>query len=134
MPVYHESVPEPTLWDVRYGDHERQVLDFWKAESLEPTSLVFVIHGGAWQGGRKEVVDRFADVADLLEAGISVVAINYRYIKQAVEEGIEPPVKASLHDAARALQFVRSKATEWNIDKENGTRRRARIPLPLLPS
>ena len=30
---------------------------------------------------------------------------------------VEPPVKAPLHDAARALQFVRSKATEWNIDK-----------------
>jgi acetyl esterase/lipase len=26
-------------------------------------------------------------------------------------------VKAPLHDAARALQFVRSKAGEWNIDK-----------------
>ena len=30
---------------------------------------------------------------------------------------MEPPVKAPLYDAARALQFVRSKATEWNIDK-----------------
>ena len=29
-----------------------------------------------------------------------------------------PPVKATLHDAARALQFVRSKAREWNINKE----------------
>ena len=27
------------------------------------------------------------------------------------------PVKAPLHDAARALQFIRSKASEWNIDK-----------------
>ena len=30
----------------------------------------------------------------------------------------EPPVKAPLEDAARALQFVRSKAAEWNIDKK----------------
>ena len=29
-----------------------------------------------------------------------------------------PPVKAPLEDAARALQFVRSKAAEWNIDKK----------------
>jgi acetyl esterase/lipase len=27
-------------------------------------------------------------------------------------------VKGPLHDAARALQFVRSKASEWNIDKD----------------
>jgi acetyl esterase/lipase len=30
---------------------------------------------------------------------------------------VVPPVKGPLHDAARALQFVRSKAAEWNIDK-----------------
>lgn len=29
-----------------------------------------------------------------------------------------PPVKGPLSDAARPLQFVRSKATEWNVDKE----------------
>jgi acetyl esterase/lipase len=50
-----------------------------------------------------------------LDAGISVVSVNYRYISQAQE--VVPPVKAPLHDAARALQFVRSKAKEWNIDK-----------------
>ncbi|MDA7930528.1 lipase, partial [Akkermansiaceae bacterium] len=45
-------------------------------------------------------------------------AINYRFIPQAVKAGIKPPVRAPLHDAARALQFVRSKSTEWNIDKK----------------
>ena len=114
--VYAPSVPKPTLSEVRYGDHERHVMDVWKAKSDEPTPLVFVIHGGGWQGGSKERVDRFADVPALLEAGISVVAINYRYIKQAGET--MPPVKAPLHDAARALQFVRSKAADWNIDKK----------------
>ena len=57
-------------------------------------------------------------MAALLEAKISVVAINYRLIKHAHENKVEPPVKAPLHDAARALQFVRSKVKEWNLDKE----------------
>lgn len=115
---YDASVPKPTLVGVRYGDHERHVLDFWRAESDAPTPVAFVIHGGGWQGGSKERLQRFADAPTLLRAGISVVAFNYRYVKQAVELGIEPPVKAPLHDAARALQFVRSKAKEWNLDKE----------------
>ncbi len=115
---YDSSVPEPTLSKVRYGTHERHVLDFWKAESKTPTPLVFVIHGGGWQGGSKERLHRFANPQELLNAGISVAAINYRYIRQAMSEDIKPPVKAPLHDAARALQFVRSKATEWNIDKQ----------------
>ncbi len=114
-PAYDASVPKPTLAEVRYGSHERHVLDFWKASSDQPTPLVFVIHGGGWSGGSKERLHRFADTASLLEAGISVVAINYRLM--AHTEGVVPPVKAPLHDAARALQFVRSKAGEWNIDK-----------------
>jgi acetyl esterase/lipase len=112
------TAPEPTLADVPYGAHERHVLDVWKAESSTPTPLVFVIHGGGWRGGSKERVNRFVDVGALLQAGISVVAINYRLIEHAEAEGVEPPVKAPLHDAARALQFVRSKAAEWNIDKQ----------------
>lgn len=116
-PTYAASVPKPTITEVRYGTHERHVLDFWKAESDKPTPLALVIHGGGWSGGEKERVDRFADVNALLKAGISVAAINYRLIKMAEAEGIKPPVKAPLHDAARALQFARSKSTEWNIDK-----------------
>lgn len=113
---YAASVPKPTLSEVAYGTHERHVLDFWKAPSDKPTPLVFVIHGGGWRNGSKERLNRFVDTAALLKEGISVVAINYRLMRHA--EGVEPPVKAPLHDAARALQFVRSKATEWNIDKE----------------
>ncbi len=113
-PGYGEGVPVPTHSTVRYGEHAKHILDFWKAESAKPTPLVFVIHGGGWKGGSKERLSRFADCQALLDAGISVVAINYRLM--AHTEGVVPPVKAPLHDAARALQFVRSKAKKWNID------------------
>ncbi len=110
-------VVTPTLANVPYGPHERHVLDFWRAASATPAPLVFVIHGGGWQGGEKERVNKFVNVEGLLAQGISVVAINYRFIKHAEAEGVTPPVKAPLHDAARALQFVRSKAKEWNLDQ-----------------
>jgi acetyl esterase/lipase len=103
--------PTPTAADVRYGEHERNVLDFWQAKTEEPAPLLFYIHGGGWTGGDKKSLA----VQSYLDAGLSVVSINYRYITEAQE--VAPPVKAPLHDAARALQFVRSKATEWNIDK-----------------
>lgn len=100
------------LIDVAYGDHPRQVLDFYQAKSDKPTPVVFYIHGGGWQNG-----DKKTDPNAFLDKGISVVAINYRYVKNGVEDKVEPPVKAPLDDAARALQFVRSKAAEWNLDK-----------------
>ena len=112
---YDASVPKPTHSEVSYGPHKRNVLDFWKAPSDQPTPLAFVIHGGGWGGNSKEAIHKFVDTTKLLDAGISVVAINYRYLKQAGE--LSPPVKAPLFDAARALQFVRSKADDWNIDK-----------------
>jgi acetyl esterase/lipase len=101
------------LTNVAYGSHPRQVLDFYQAKSDEPTPVVFYIHGGGWQGG-----DKKTNPKAFLDKGISVVAINYRYVRNGVEEKVEPPVKASLGDATRALQFVRSKAAEWNLDKK----------------
>jgi hypothetical protein len=101
------------LLNVPYGKHPRQVLDFFQAKSEKPTPVVFYIHGGGWQNG-----DKKTNPQPFLAKGISVVAINYRYVKNGVEAKIEPPVKAPLEDAARALQFVRSKAAEWNIDKK----------------
>lgn len=105
----------PTQANVAYGTHERQVLDFYKAESKQPTPLLFFIHGGGWVNGDKA---KPGELEACLAAGISVVSINYRYSYLAHQAGVMPPVKWPLEDAARALQFVRSKAGEWNIDKQ----------------
>jgi len=108
-----QSGPKPTLADVSYGTHPKQVLDFYKAESAAPTPVVFYIHGGGWMGGKKAPFN----ASEYLKAGISVVSIEYRFIPEATTDKVVPPVKGPLTDAARALQFVRSKAKEWNIDK-----------------
>ncbi|MBP9223431.1 MAG: alpha/beta hydrolase [Verrucomicrobiales bacterium] len=105
----------PTAANVPYGTHERQVLDFYRADSDKPTPLLFYIHGGGWVAGDKAKV---SDLEACLAAGISVVSINYRYSWQAQLAGVMPPVSWPLEDAARALQFVRSKAEQWNLDKE----------------
>lgn len=115
-----KATPPPlpkTTATLAYGKHERQVIDFWQAKSDKPTPLVLFIHGGGWRGGDKSGVGA-ANIKRYLGEGISVAAINYRYTQQAVELKVEPPVKAPLEDAARALQTIRSKAGEWNIDKK----------------
>ena len=110
----------PTFADVCYGEHERNTLDFWQAKSETPTPVIMILHGGGWTGGSKANVSRsprFPNLRAIVGQGISVVAINYRLIGKHTE-GVMPPVKATLEDAARAVQFIRSKAREWNIDKE----------------
>lgn len=112
-PASAAARPRPTLENVRYGAHERNVLDFYQAKSESPAPLVFYVHSGGWLNGDKSSID---DPSPYLNAGLSVVSINYRYTTQAGE--IKPPVKAPLDDAARALQFVRSKAKEWHLEPE----------------
>jgi uncharacterized protein (TIGR02246 family) len=113
-----EPPPVPTVADVSYGPHPRQVMHFWKAPSAtadRPAPLLFYVHGGGWQGG-----DRLGGLARqlprFLDAGISVASVEYRFISDAMAAKIDPPVRAPLEDAARALQTVRSKAAEWQVD------------------
>ena len=110
-------LPNPTDYDVAYGPHPKQVLHFWKAESDKPTPLLFYVHGGGWQGGGR-LSGLAAMLPEMLKSGVSVASVEYRFIAEATADKVVPPVKGPLHDAARALQFVRSKATEWNIDKD----------------
>ena len=113
LPAFAQT-PAPTAANVPYGKHPHQVLDFYQAKSNGPAPLLFSVHGGGWMTGDKANPDF---LAKCLETGISVVSSNYRLIPEAMAENISPPVKACLDDTARALQFVRSKAGEWNIDK-----------------
>ncbi len=97
----------PTHADVSYGPHIRNVLDFWRADGNGPRPLLVYIHGGAWWTGDKS--KKGPAIQPFLDKGICFAAINYRLTP-------DHPLPAPVHDAARAIQFIRSKATEWNID------------------
>ncbi len=99
--------------NVRYGPHERNLLDIWLVESEKPMPVVIYIHGGGFVGGDKSKIYKSGDMPKFLRAGVSFATINYRYLTD------EPRgVRACLHDSKRALQFIRSKAEDWNVDKK----------------
>ena len=98
----------PDFADVRYGPHERNVLDFWKARSDAPAPLLVYMHGGGFRGGDKSAMrPGFLDAC--LDAGLAMASINYRLSHQASSP-------AFMLDGARAIQFLRSMSAEWNID------------------
>lgn len=103
-----EAELKPTAANVSYGPDELNVIDFWKAEGEGPRPILIHIHGGGWTGGDKAL--KADAVKPFLEKGISYASINYRLTGKH-------PLPAPVHDAARAVQFIRSKAKEWNIDK-----------------
>lgn len=101
-----EQIP-PTHADVKYGPHERNVMDVWLAKSDKPTPVLVSIHGGGFQAGNKSVDPVL--LKQCLDSGISVAAITYRFSQHAI-------APASFQDSARAVQFIRSKGKDWNID------------------
>lgn len=108
-PAQGNSKPAPAHRNLSYGPHPRNVLDLWTAESPTPTPLVLYIHGGGFRGGSKESLNA-GTLRELLEAGISVAAVNYRLIAQA-------RLPAAHRDCRRALQLLRAGAKRFNFDK-----------------
>lgn len=103
------KAPTPTHSNVAYGPHPENVLDFWKAEGEGPRPLHVYIHGGGWRGGTKKV--KPGQMEPFLEKGISCASVEYRLTP-------DNPLPAPVHDAARAIQFIRTKAKEWNINPD----------------
>ncbi|QIA07041.1 alpha/beta hydrolase [Draconibacterium halophilum] len=101
-----------TFANERYGDHERNTFDIWLADTDKPTPLVIYIHGGGFIGGDKSRYYDSEDWVRLLNAGISVASINYRYMS-------EPPygILGSMNDSKRCLQYIRANAEKYNLDK-----------------
>jgi len=100
---------KPTLKNIAYGGEDSaQVLDVYQPESQQPTPVVVHIHGGGWRGGSKNSVPAYL-LRAVQEGWLSVVSVEYRFTDVATHP-------AQVNDCMRAIQFVRSQASEWNID------------------
>ena len=103
----------PTHAGLRFGPDERDLMAVWLADSTDPAPAVLCFHPGAFRKLARPGPVRTAppvvrrDLLALVEAGISIAAPSHHGAGRTPFEG-----------AARALQFVRSKAGEWNLDKE----------------
>ena len=96
---------------MKYGEDERNVFDIWLAESEKPTPLAVYIHGGGFKSGSKEKLKtetvrmRYSRPEFLWL--LSTIVLSQQTLCQ-------PPIMI----ARRAIQFIRSKAGEWNIDTD----------------
>ena len=103
------KAPDPTYTNVSYDQYERTKVDFWQAEGKGPRPLMVFIHGGGWSQGSKDKTSG-ENIETCLANGISVASVGYRLTGEAI-------LPAPVHDAARAIQFLRFKAKEWKINK-----------------
>ena len=120
-----DAGPRPDLEDVAYGPDERLKLDLWKAKSGQPTPILVFFHGG---GGDKLMYRRSPLLKFCLSNGVSAAAVNYR-------PNHEFPFPVPVQNAGRAIQFLRHKASEFNLDPKRvaaiGTSLGANVSISL---
>lgn len=107
MGAVEDSV-HPTYTDVKYGPHERNTLNLWQVKSEKPLGVLVQIHGGGWIGGDKAKTHHPA----VFKKAYHTITIAYPLVSHG---DIQP---AMAHSAARAVQYIRYKAKEWNIDPD----------------
>ena len=91
------------------ASNTKQRFDLWPVEGAEkPTPLAIYIHGGGFRGGDKRGVSAGA-IAQYRKQGIAFASLNYRLSDVG-------PYPMMMHDAARAVQTIRHRAKEWNLD------------------
>ncbi len=103
----------PSISDVVYAETPDQelALDVYlpRGAAAGIPSLIFV-HGGGWHSGDKSAVPEFLRKA-LLDAGIALVSVNYRF-------STSNSFPAQVEDVTRALQFVRQFARDWGLRED----------------
>lgn len=101
--------PVPDIANGKYGSLERNVFDLWMPKTKKPSPLMVYIHGGGFVNGDKYKLSANL-LKVLLDNGIAVMAINYSLMPQHL-------YPQAFKDAARAIQFARFNAKQWNLDK-----------------
>jgi arylformamidase len=96
--------------DLSYGSDARQKLDVYRPARTDGAPAIFMVHGGAWTRGDKELWRVVKNKAThWVGKGFLFVSTNYRMSPQA-----DPLTQAQ--DVARALAFIQSRLASWGAD------------------
>ena len=98
-----------TLTYAKNGD-EDLTLDFYQSTKKGTRPCVVVIHGGSWCGGNSQQLPELN--SELARQGFQVVSVNYRLAPKYTSP-------APVEDISTALDFLKKKSRELNIDTNN---------------
>jgi acetyl esterase/lipase len=97
--------------DLAYSEpkKEQQSLDVYAPSERKDHPIVFWIHGGGWQGGKKSEVQ--AKPRAFVDKGFVFVSTNYRFVPHVT-------IKEIAGDVAKAVRWVREHARDYGGDSD----------------
>ncbi len=97
--------------DVPYVEHDGVKLtgNLYLPKGLDKAPILIAAHGGGWQGGNPDAFKLYGPY--LAKHGYAVYAIRYRLAKPGAKS-----YPQAVYDVKAAIQFVRAKAAELNVD------------------
>ena len=97
------------VYDVAYGEHERQKLDFFIPQNKKTDAgIILFIHGGGWSSGDKRA--HHSDAQFLCNLGFLCATMNYRFVTDNIS------VSDELDDITSALTAIKDKCSENGIN------------------
>ncbi len=97
---------------IAYANHDGIELlgDLYLPKSVKATPALVAIHGGAWVGGVRTAFQYWGPY--LAARGIALFAVSYRLATKG------KTFPQAVQDVLAAVQFVRGKAGEFNVDPQ----------------
>ena len=99
------------LRDISYGPAPAQVMDVYKPEHAANAPVIFMVHGGGWRHGDKEmgrVIDN--KTARWVPAGFIFISVNYPMLPDS-------SVSEQAENIRKAIAYAQRQASEWGGDK-----------------
>ena len=99
--------------DIVFAEHDGTKLlgDLYSPKSLDKAPVLVAVHGGGWQVGSRKFYTNWGPY--LARNGVAVFAIEHRLMKPGVKT-----YPGAVYDTKAAVQYVRAKAAELNVDPE----------------
>lgn len=117
----------PEADDVHYGIvgqfHLNQALDFYRTPvaTTAKTPAVVWVHGKGFWGGDESINVDVPPYSEWLAAGYSIVSVDYQHSGQTWDAfllGTDAVYPGHAEDLALAVQFIRMRSDDWNIDPD----------------
>lgn len=100
------------LSDIPYGKDANQTLDVYIPTDAKDAPVIFMVHGGAWQGGDKAIKSEVENkIAHWVTRGFIFISTNYRTLPK-----IRPVEQTK--DVEAALLFSQESVREWGGSPE----------------